>query len=466
MAAKATRRKLSTRLFAALFFVSFLVLLASAAALVAASWMVYEGDAEDRLAAQLEVSAQKLAGLDEQEMCVQAEQLSLADVRVTLVAPDGSVWFDSYVDAATLENHGNREEIAAAREGKANAVFRRSVTTGTDALYVATQIDGTGAVLRLSETRTSLSYYLGSLLVPLFMIVLFATALSLVLARFITKKVTAPLLSVSLEDPLASEAYAEVEPLLDRIDVQRRELLEQNSELEQAVNVRREFTGNVSHEMKSPLQVIGGYAELIESGITSPEDTKRFAGLIRTEAQSMRTLIDDVLLLSKLDEGAGGGALLEIDLASACERAIDRLEPAAAARKVHVRLKLQEDVVVLGSLTLVEQIVYNLVDNAIRYGKEHGEVIVETYVAGELVKLVVSDDGAGIPPEARERVFERFYRVDTSRSRDMGGTGLGLAIVKHAAESMNGVVSVGKSVLGGARFEVSLPVCNSNETSV
>ena len=263
---------------------------------------------------------------------------------------------------------------------------------------------------------------------------------------------------MSLEDPLASEAYAEVEPLLDRIDVQRRELLEQNSELEQAVNVRREFTGNVSHEMKSPLQVIGGYAELIESGITSPEDTKRFAGLIRSEAQSMRTLIDDVLLLSKLDEGAGGGALLEIDLASACERAIDRLEPAAAARKVHVRLKLQEGVVVLGSLTLVEQIVYNLVDNAIRYGKEHGEVLVETYVAGELVKLVVSDDGAGIPPEARERVFERFYRVDTSRSRDMGGTGLGLAIVKHAAESMNGVVSVGKSVLGGARFEVSLPV--------
>ena len=113
---------------------------------------------------------------------------------------------------------------------------------------------------------------------------------------------------------------------------------------------------------------------------------------------------------------------------------------------------------VLGSLTLVEQIVYNLVDNAIRYGKEHGEVLVETYVSGELVKLVVSDDGAGIPPEARERVFERFYRVDTSRSRDMGGTGLGLAIVKHAAESMNGVVSVGKSVLGGARFEVSLPV--------
>ena len=213
--------------------------------------------------------------------------------------------------------------------------------------------------------------------------------------------------------------------------------------------------------MKTPLQVIGGYAELMEAGVVPAQDVPRFAGLIRTEASSMRTLIDDVLTLSRLDEqGAGQGQEQgdPVDLAQVCRRVAERLTPRAQERGETIQLACRGSHIVRASASLAEQMVYNLVDNAVRYNREGGLVLVAVTSDDANVELEVSDEGTGIPPELRERVFERFYRVDASRSRETGGTGLGLAIVKHAVETMGGTVSIDDSPCGGARFIVKLPV--------
>lgn len=447
------RRKLSRRLFAAFFLVSLFAFLIAAAAIVAVSWQVYEGDAEERLAHQAEATAEELHDETADQMKATLAATTLADTRITLVATDGSILYDTHADAASMGNHSEREEIVAARSGGDSVVLRRSETTGADTLYAAVAVDDERVVMRLSETRTSLLYYLRSLLAPLALAALLAMAVSALLARTITHKALSPLLSIDLNDPLRSGTYEEIEPLLARIDAQRVELVAQNEQLEKSVSIRREFTGNVSHEMKSPLQVIGGYAELIESGVASPEDAKRFASLIRNESESMRKLIDDVLLLSKLDEDVFGD-FHQIDVSEVCLRTMGRLDSVARSQGVKVTASCPDGMVVRGSEALVDQMIHNLLENAIRYGDD----LVEVRIAKteDVVVITVSDNGTGIPEDLRERVFERFYRVDVSRSRDTGGTGLGLAIVKHAAEAMHGTVSVGDSELGGAMFTVTL----------
>ena len=442
-------KRLSTRLFAAIFGASLAVLLIAAAAMVAVSWTIYEGNAEDALSAQVEVTSSRLSGKTEQQMIQDLKTPQLAQTRVTLVSPGGTVLYDNYADASTLENHGSRQEIAAASAGGRSVTLRHSETTGVDTLYAAVVIDDRGYVLRLAEERTSLPMYLGAMVAPLAAIVVLIIAVSLLLARFLARRIAAPLLSIDLESPLAGAAYVEVEPLLSRIETQRNELHAKNEQLGKTVQLRREFAGNVSHEMKSPLQVIGGYAELIESGMAKGEDAQRFAGIIRQESASMRTLVDDVLTLSRLDERLQQDESV-FDLVVVCRRAVARLG-------VDVDFKVPDVALSKGSEALAEQLVYNLVDNAARHGQPDGAIEIALELDDASWKLTVSDDGPGIPSEHWDRVFERFYRVDSSRSRDTGGTGLGLAIVKHAAESMGGSVAVVEPKLGGATVEVVLP---------
>ena len=448
------KRTLSARLFEAFFSFALLAFLAATAIVVTVSWTVYEGDAEERLSSQARATAEEVAGLDAAETAERLSTVMLSGIRITLVAADGTVLYDSEVDPATMTNHGDREEIIAARNGDESLVFRVSETTGTDALYTAVLLDEDGLTLRLSETRTSLASFLGRLIAPLTLAAFVAVGLSAVFAKAITKHVTAPLLDVDLESPMQSDGYREIDPLLARIDAQRTELVSKNEQLESAMAMRREFTGNVSHEMKSPLQVIGGYAELIESGMTNEEDTKEFA--------AMRVLIDDVLMLSRLDEGVEEESY-PIDLASICQRVVIRLEPTANAHGAKVNITCKEPVYATGYEMLAEQAVYNLVDNALHYGG--GEVEIDLSTSGDIARITISDNGHGVPEGMRERIFERFFRLDTSRSRSTGGTGLGLAIVKHAAEVMGGSVSVTDSSLGGASFMVTLPKANGVEAS-
>ncbi|MCI8425344.1 MAG: hypothetical protein HFJ72_06770, partial [Adlercreutzia sp.] len=261
--------------------------------------------------------------------------------------------------------------------------------------------------------------------------------------------------------------------------VPRPESPTRNERLAWAENLRREFTANVSHEMKTPLQVISGYAELMANGLVPPDDMRKFAGLIYEEAQAMRALINDVLVLSHLDETAPGAETRNpVNLASVAERVVHRLE--APAREAQVVVELSADPVeVLGNETLLEQMIYNLVENAVRYNEEGGTVRVsvsaelpradqcetrgkgcgdsEAEPPGEAV-IRVADTGPGIPAAAQEKIFERFYRLDKSRSKETGGTGLGLAIVKHAALYHNGEVTLESEEGRGTTFTVRLPL--------
>ena len=209
---------------------------------------------------------------------------------------------------------------------------------------------------------------------------------------------------------------------------------------EYAERSRREFTANVSHELKTPLQGIIGSAELIGSGMVKPEDLPRFVGHIHDEASRLVTLIDDIIRLSQLDEG-GELPTEEVDLLALSRETAESLRP--AAEKKHVTLEVSgESAPVMGVRRLLYEIVYNLCDNAIKYNVEGGSVRVETVCGPETVQLTVSDTGIGIAPDQQERVFERFYRVDKSHSKASGGTGLGLSIVKHAVQLHRGTIAL------------------------
>lgn len=452
----AARTTLSGKIFAIIFAVSLAAMLVSSIATTAASFTSYESEAQELLLSQTSTYARVLEDNTAKEAVAKLEREPFVDTRCTLIDSDGTVLYDNYADPATMENHNNRQEVQAARESGSVTSMRHSDTLESFTLYAAA-LTGHDMVIRLSETRTSLASFIGGMWwrLALFMVAIFIV--SFITSRWLARKVMLPLKQIDLSAPLDNNAYEELQPLLARVDEQRRELSRQNEELQQAMEMRREFTGNVSHEMKTPLQVIGGYAELIENGMVAPEDISRFAGLIREEAQALKVTVDDVLTLSRLDESVDGPTA-PVNLAEACRHVTEKLKPTAEQRKVSFALNADESVVVMGDMTLIAQLLTNLCSNAIKYNKEGGIALVEVHRRGDKAELVVSDEGEGIPEELRTRVFERFFRVDPSRNRQTGGTGLGLAIVKHAVEKLGGTICVEDSDLGGAAFKVELPL--------
>lgn len=450
-------KTLAGKTFALVFALSLLIMLISVVAATAVIFSGYEREAERSLLSQVSALAESIEdSADEDAMDSALEQYPLVDVRCTLIRADGTVVYDSEVPTDKLDNHADREEIIAARESGQGTTLRKSQTLGTDMLYAAVSMDG-GYVLRLAETRTSLASFLREMSFQLVMDFVVILALSILAARFITRMVVKPLQNIDLSRPLDNDAYEEIQPLLVRVEAQTRKFQTQNDELKRAVGMRREFTSNVSHEMKSPLQVIGGYAELMENGIVTQEDIPRFAGLIRRESEAMRDLVDDILTLSRLDEGSDWD-WEETDISQACSRAAARLAPKSEGRCVSVSIRSDEGCVVRANARLIEQMVYNLLDNAIAFCPQGGSVFVDVSRVSDSMVLRVSDTGQGIPDEFKERVFERFFRVDGSRARETGGTGLGLAIVKHVAESCGGEAHVEDNVPHGAVFAVTLPM--------
>lgn len=223
---------------------------------------------------------------------------------------------------------------------------------------------------------------------------------------------------------------------------------------EQQDRMRREFTANVTHELKTPLTSISGYAEIIREGLVKTEDIGRFAGKIYEEAQRLITLVEDILNLSRLDEGAPPPEqLVRVDLYRLCEEAIASLGKAARQRDIQMQLSGQH-LMVDGSEKILREIVYNLCDNAVKYNKEQGRVEVSVTREGERVVLCVQDTGIGIAPQETERVFELFYRVDKSHSKEIGGTGLGLSIVKHAAACHDAKVQLDSQLGRGTQVRV------------
>ena len=490
------------------------------------------------------------------------DTLSSSQYRLTWIAADGTVLYDTQADAASMENHASREEVQQALATGEGESARYSQTLLEKTIYVAKRLPD-GTVLRISVLRQTLAVLLLGMLQPVLVVALAAVILSALLARRLARRIVEPLNAIDLDHPLDANAYDEVAPLLRRIERQHRQIDDQLLELqrktdefthitqsmpeglvlldnkgavlsinpaarklfgaedscvgqdfltldrsldvtqaiarakdaghsetraelsgriyqfdisridsggetigamllcfditerETAEQARREFTANVSHELKTPLQGIIGSAELIENGMVKPDDLPRFVGHIHAEAARLVTLIDDIIRLSQLDEG-DAMPTEPVDLLAVSQEAAENLQDAAAARGVTVGVTGQP-AVIPGVRRLIYEIVYNLCDNAIKYNRDGGRVDVTVAADADGSSITVADTGIGIEPEHQGRVFERFYRVDKSHSKASGGTGLGLSIVKHAVQYHHGRIELESTPGTGTTIRVVFP---------
>ena len=389
---------------------------------------------ECRLVAE---SYDKLSSADE------LERFSGEDFRITLIDKDGYVLYESDADHLTMTNHLDRPEIKSAAQTGTGSDTRLSDTLGTEDHYYAVRLED-DSILRVSiQTESIIALFERSLLIIVFVII-GIIVVSLIASVKLTEKLIAPLKripeiiekNISVTD---ADIYPEVVPLVEEIRNSR------NAQSE----MRQEFTANVSHELKTPLTSISGYAELIESGMAQGEDSVKFAGKIRKESNRMLSLISDILRLSELDSIGDTPLDDDVDLKAAAEDCKDRLSQQAEKRGIRITVS-GESTVIRGSRTELGELVYNLVDNAIKYNRENGNI--EIVTADK--KLTVTDTGLGIPQESIPRIFERFYRIDKSRSRAKGGTGLGLSIVKHIAEHHGAEIDVESTVGVGTSITV------------
>ena len=383
------------------------------------------------------------------------------DYRITWITAGGSVLYDNEADTAVMENHLEREEIRQALTSGQGESSRYSDTLSEKQLYFAQRLPD-GSVLRLSATQATVWRLLLGLALPVIGVIVIALALSFVLASRLSRRIVEPINTLDLDDPaqyLGRSDYTEIEPLLQRLDRQKEQIHRDQAELEKTSLIRQEFTANVSHELKTPLHVISGYAELIESGLVKAEDIPQFAGRIRTESQRMGKLVEDIIDLTKLDSGGIGMSWETTDLLSVAKSAVESL--ASEAETAGVTLTVEgENAPIRGIPQYLYSIVYNLCDNGIKYSAAGGHVTVRTEALPQAAKLVVSDTGIGIPPEHQDRIFERFYRVDKSRSKEVGGTGLGLSIVKHAARLHRASIELQSSPGEGSTFTISFPIAD------
>ena len=423
-----SRPSLARRFFIAL---SAIAAVAAIAVLVCSS-LIYQSvtvdDAGRMLESECRVVRASLRGDDTDVMRLTA--FDSGDVRVTLVGTDGTVLYDNQNSVASMPNHADRPEIAEALADGTGSAERDSETSGYVSVYRAIRL-ANGNVLRLAVDRDGAAAAVRHDLLLVCAVVLVIIAVCWAASRLVADRLVSPILAIDPAEPDASVTYVEIEPLVERIS-------EQVEELRGADLIRREFTSNVTHELKTPLSSISGASELIRDGIAKPEDVPEFAGRIYDEAHHMTELVNDILTLSKLDESerSGDASLLgapePVNLLHVAREVATRLAPVAEKTGVSITAA-GEACVVQGYPRLLDELVYNLCDNAIRYNHEGGWVDVSVSLEDECPLLVVADSGSGIPAEQQAKVFERFYRGEQSRSRETGGTGLGLAIVKHAA---------------------------------
>ena len=482
--------------------------------------------------------------------------------RLTWIAPDGTVLYDTQADASTMENHASREEVQQALAAGEGESSRYSQTLLEKTIYVARRMDD-GSVLRICVSQQTLAVLLLGMVQPVLVILLAAVIFSALLAKRLSRRIVEPLNAIDLDHPLEAKAYDEIAPLLGRInrqheqiDDQLRELqrktdefthitqsmpeglvlldnknvilsinpsasklfsaqagcvgqnfltLDRSTDVSQAIDraretghsetrvelsgriyqfdisriesagekigavllcfditeretaeqARREFTANVSHELKTPLQGIIGSAELIENGMVKPEDMPRFIGHIRTEAQRLVALIADIIRLSQLDEGVEMPKE-NVELLSLAGEVAEDLRAAADKASVTITTDGQSSIV-FGVRRLLYEMLYNLCDNAIKYNRPGGSVRIHVENREQEAAISVLDTGIGIAPEHQSRIFERFYRVDKSHSKASGGTGLGLSIVKHAAMYHGGKVALESEPGRGTEIRVTLP---------
>lgn len=416
------------------------------------SWVNYEMF-KGRVMDDLEVYGRMFAVEMNGEAETQSALHSLEEnIRVTLVHADGTVYYDNFADPNAMDNHADRPEIRQALENGSGSDIRNSSTVDQSAFYYAVRLEN-GDVMRLAQEASNIwSVYFRS--VPLIMLLAAGMAcVSLYLAHLLTARLVQPIerMTAHLNNVSGVARYPELEPFMDMIEQQHEEIL-------RSANMRVEFTANVSHELKTPLTSISGYAELIESGMAQGEQAKTFAAEIHKSANRLLTLINDIIRLSQMDAPMPDLKFEPVDLAQIATNTFEQLE--MSARKADVTLQLDaKPAMVEADRQMMDELLYNLCDNAIRYNVHGGSVKLEVRPVRDKVIVCVQDTGIGISPENQEHVFERFYRVDKSRSKATGGTGLGLAIVKHIAVKHNAQIELESELGRGTKISVIFERC-------
>ncbi len=369
------------------------------------------------------------------------------DLRITLIGTDGEVLYESLLNKDEMDNHNERPEIIEAREKGEGEAVRYSATSGTHTFYYAERLQN-GNVLRIGRDSVSVNRIMVNTLVIVLVIALGILFVCMGISHYLTKKLVEPIEKLATNIMLVDEnnVYEEIRPFVNTIK-------EQHINIINNAQLRQEFTANVSHELKTPLTAISGYAELIGNGMTGKEDTVRFSNEIHSNANRLLSLINDIIKLSELDEADHQMEMERIDLYKLAENCVQMMQ--VTAEKQGIRLILQgESTMVMANKGLMDEVFYNLCSNAIRYNKPGGSVTVTVGTKDEHPFLSVADTGIGIPKECQERVFERFYRVDKSRSKSTGGTGLGLAIVKHIVAQHNAALHLDSELDEGTTIEI------------
>ena len=369
------------------------------------------------------------------------------DLRITLIGAEGEVLYESLLNKDEMDNHNERPEIIEAREKGEGEAVRYSATSGTHTFYYAERLQN-GNVLRIGRDSVSVNRIMVNTLVIVLVIALGILFVCMGISHYLTKKLVEPIEKLATNIMLVDEnnVYEEIRPFVNTIK-------EQHINIINNAQLRQEFTANVSHELKTPLTAISGYAELIGNGMTGKEDTIRFSNEIHSNANRLLSLINDIIKLSELDEADHQMEMERIDLYKLAENCVQMMQ--VTAEKQGIRLILQgESTMVMANKGLMDEVFYNLCSNAIRYNKPGGSVTVTVGTKDEHLFLSVADTGIGIPKECQERVFERFYRVDKSRSKSTGGTGLGLAIVKHIVAQHNAALHLDSELGEGTTIEI------------
>ena len=369
--------------------------------------------------------------------------------RVTWIGHDGTVLYDSEYENLTTDQ-SRYEEVADALKDGVGESMRKSDSSGVQTIYYARMLED-GTVLRLSRPLGAAWYALVAVSPVLWVLVL-VLLLSGILAFRAAKQIVTPINNLDLDNH-ANNPYPELAPLLDKIQEQKMMIQEESSLREE---MRREFSANVSHELKTPLTSISGFAELMATGNVSPDKVTEFSKDIYKESQRLISLINDIIKLSRLDENADLPPKEDVDLHELALGIADDLKPAAGKNNIYIDVT-GDSVHISGVRQLLYEMVYNLCDNAIKYNYPGGKVTMETLRDNGNVKLVVSDTGIGIPKEHQKRIFERFYRVDRSHSKEIGGTGLGLSIVKHGAIYHDADVTVDSTPGKGTTITITFP---------
>lgn len=414
---------------------------------VTAFYQAFEKEIFDNL--KTYVAGIKSTGeFDDPQKC---DYQSDSEIRLTLIDKKGVVLYDSGIDITKLNNHYNRPEVKHALKDGAGRAVRKSSSAKINTYYYAVKLDN-GNVLRAAKKSGSVWGILSDLIFYIMCIAVFMIACCMVLAHLLTKSLITPIehMAEQIDDTENVHVYKEMAPFVTMIRKQHEDIMKN-------AKMRQEFTANVSHELKTPLTSISGYSELIENGMATDQDVIRFAREIHKNSNRLLTLINDIIRLSELDVMDQTVEMEALDMYTIADNCVNMLGVNAENHGVTIQLHGRKSMI-MANKEMMEELVYNLCDNAIRYNKKGGrvDVTVDMYESGNELRpyLAVKDTGIGISKQHQERIFERFYRVDKSRSKSTGGTGLGLAIVKHILVQHNAIMELESEKGEGTEIKV------------